>query len=249
MNTGGGSKFLPTPYVWAPQPQRGTAAGASQDYSTRMNWMSAGPTMIAQVNRVREARNAVLQREALQWETPRAVLNPPVWPAQFIDREPDPPTVLTLPRNDALEREITDDGGQLAGGGVFGLWSGRPAHRWAAPRAGRIKGLGLQLNDEHLSFSSPPEGVLALPAWTSVRADGAFQLGGSGPLPAPGPIQWLTLQNAPSVPRSGGIGERQFVSEFVPVPYLNPFSGPPGTYPDQFQSNYDIVSGRVQGYD
>ena len=48
---GSGSKVVPSPYVWTPQPQRGTAAGASQDYSTKMNWLSAGPAMVQRAKR------------------------------------------------------------------------------------------------------------------------------------------------------------------------------------------------------
>lgn len=77
---GSGSKVVPSPYVWTPQPQRGTAAGASQDYSTKMNWLSAGPAMVQRVNGLREARNAILMQQALRDETARPVLNPPCGP-------------------------------------------------------------------------------------------------------------------------------------------------------------------------
>ena len=54
------SKEIPTPYMWSYQPQMGLAAGASQDYSTRMNWLSAGPSMISRVNGVRSHRNHIV---------------------------------------------------------------------------------------------------------------------------------------------------------------------------------------------
>ena len=78
------SKDIPTPYVWTYQPQLGQAAGASQDYSTRMNWLSAGPSMIDQVNQIRVERNNILLRQAAATETPRLVRNPPNWPARYL---------------------------------------------------------------------------------------------------------------------------------------------------------------------
>ena len=255
---GSGSKVVPSPYVWTPQPQRGTAAGASQDYSTKMNWLSAGPAMVQRVNGLREARNAILMQQALRDETARPVLNPPVWPASAIWKSPDPPISVTLPRDEALEEEMTDRGAQLAGGlwprryrrardvGGAGLW---PADR--APYSRRISGGALSLNDNTLprqvNCSSSP---VPFGNWTALRSDGTFQLGGTGaPRHPPTYFANLTLSSRPSQPRSGGIGLDQFVSEFVPSVYLNPFSGGPGTFPDQFQPNYDIVSESIAGYD
>lgn len=261
---GSGSKVVPSPYVWTPQPQRGTAAGASQDYSTKMNWLSAGPAMVQRVNGLREARNQILMQQALRDETARPVLNPPVWPAAAIQKSPDPPITLTLPRDEALEEEMTDNGAQLAGG----LWPGRNrcartlggAGLWTlnrAPLSRGISGGALSLNDNTLpslvcsrtafggvcSSSSPAP-------WTAIRPDGTFQLGGTGPpRHPPAYFENLTLSSQPSQPRAGGIGLDQFVTEFIPSVYLNPFSGGPGTFPDQFQANYDIVSESVAGYD
>lgn len=65
------SKEIPTPYMWSYQPQMGLAAGASQDYSTRMNWLSAGPSMISRVNGVRSHRNQILLEQAAVTSTPR----------------------------------------------------------------------------------------------------------------------------------------------------------------------------------
>lgn len=266
------SKVVPTPYMWAFQPQRGAAAGASQDYSTQMNWMSAGPSMINQVRNIRDERNRILMSQALLTETPRPVANPPAWPAHLLPQLGGPPVTLALPRNYPLEQEMTNNGLQIAGGGVsvndksnraavLAIRSAatRPpltAHRTAsleravavdelidpdfqvlpAPERVLLAGAGVQLN-EH-SFSPP-----------SVRPDGTFQIAGGSRLPLTATRRLLTLQRSSSVPRSGGIGAAQFVNEFVPAVYYNPFSGPPGSFPDQFMPNFDIVSNSVDGYD
>lgn len=258
-----GAKVIPSPYMWTPQPQRGTAAGAAQDYSTRMNWMSAGPGLINRVNQIREARNQILQNEALATETPRAVLNPPVWPAGAIYGADKiaPPIHLTLPRNESLEEAMVDDGAQIAGGALLdfapGVYRYRPnRHRallrntpYSPPTEGGvyaarpgIRGGALVLA-EHIAPDSEQRRI-------ALRSDGSFQLGGSGvPRYSRPQLQEITLSSRSSVPRSGGIGLNQFVNEFVPTVYLNPFSGPPGTFPDQFQPNYDIVTETVSGYD
>ncbi|ADD17117.1 capsid protein precursor pVIII [bat adenovirus 3] len=221
------SKEIPTPYMWSFQPQSGHAAGAAQDYSTQMNWFSAGPSMINQVYQIRDLRNRILTTQAQITETPREVMNPPVWPAATIVQEAPPPTTVALPRNHALETAMTNSGIQLAGGRCL-----LPAARAACP----IKGRGLQLSED-------------IPSASWIRPDGIFQLGG-GSRSSFNPTQaFLTLQQASSQPRAGGIGTVQFVREFVPEVYLNPFSGPPDTFPDQFIPNYDIVTNSVDGYD
>lgn len=219
------SKDIPTPYVWTFQPQLGQAAGASQDYSTRMNWLSAGPSMINQVNAIRAERNNMLLAQAAVTETPRLVRNPPNWPAPYLFQPVGTPQTFELPRNELLETAMTNSGMQLAGGGNSGI---KGAH---------LAGEGIQLNGE-------------VPSVSWLRPDGVFQLaGGSRSSFSPGVSQLLTLQPASSLPRSGGIGAVQFVHEFVPSVYFQPFSGPPGTYPDEFIYNYDIVSDSVDGYD
>lgn len=222
------SKEIPTPYVWTQQPQMGTAAGASQDYSTRLNWLSAGPRMIDRVNYLREARNQILIRQAALTETPRPVMNPRSWPAALIDTPIRRPVTVALPENEIAEERMTNEGMQLAGGGHV------PARQY------HLRGHGLQLNEQ-------------LPRYHPyrLRPDGMFQLaGGSRTLPSSLSTRHLVaLSTAPSVPRSGGIGSWQFVQEFVPAVYLNPYSGPPDTFPDEFIINYDSATGSVDGYD
>lgn len=225
------SKDVPTPYMWSYQPQSGHAAGAAQDYSTRINWLSAGPSMINQVNNIRRRQNEVLLRQALTFETPRLVRNPPFWPAEHLIQQAPRQLTFELPRNTALEIGLTNHGLQLAGGGVEEI---PPIPINEGPTAGA----GIR------SFA-PSERVTA----SHLRPDGVFQLGGGG-RSSFNPVQaFLTLQSASTTPRSGGVGSRQFVQEFTPSVYINPFSGPPGTYPDEFIPNYDIVSDSVAGYD
>lgn len=222
------SKDIPTPYMWTFQPQLGQAAGASQDYSTRMNWLSAGPGMINQVNTIRAERNDILLHQAAVSETPRLVRNPPNWPAQYLFQPLGEPRTFELPRNEILEAAMTNSGMQLAGGG---------ARRTKDIRPEDLVGRGIQLNSDQPSAS-----------W--LRPDGVFQLaGGSRSSFNPGINTLLTLQPTSTLPRSGGIGAVQFVHEFVPSVYFQPFSGPPGTYPDEFIYNYDIVTDSVDGYD
>lgn len=219
------SKEIPTPYVWTFQPQMGAAAGAAQDYSTRMNWLSAGNKMIARVNDIRDTRNRLLIRQAAITETPRRVMNPRVWPAAYIDSQVHPPMTINLPDNELLEQQMSNHGMQLAGGGSI---------------IPQLQGRGIQLN-EQLPFPRP----------FRLRSDGLFQLaGGSRVNPSALSTQHaLAIQTSPSVPRDGGIGSWQFVQEFVPSVYFNPYSGDPDTFPDEFMPNYDNYTNSVDGYD
>ncbi|ARQ79791.1 pVIII [bat adenovirus 10] len=212
------SKDIPTPYVWSYQPQIGTAAGASQDYSTKMNWLSAGNSMIKSVNRIRNQRNEILLKQAMVTETPRNVANPPIWPAEALHQPFKLPTEIPLPRNGPLEHMMTNNGMQLAGG-----------------RAYNLVGCGVQLSESYAPLS--------------VRSDGIFQLGGGSRGHISPQHQWILLQSGSNKPRSGGLGSAQFVEEFVPTVYYNPYSGPPTNYPEQFIYNYDVVEDRVANYD
>lgn len=213
--------------MWTFQPQLGQAAGASQDYSTRMNWLSAGPSMISQVDSIRAERNRILLHQAAVSATPRAIMNPPAWPASHLFQPVGAAQTLELPRNELLETVMTNSGMQLAGGGV---------HRTKDIKPEDLVGRGIQLNSYQ-------------PSTTRLRPDGVFQLaGGSRSSFNPGINTLLTLQPAASVPRSGGIGEVQFVHEFVPSVYFQPFSGPPGSYPDEFIYNFDVATDSIDGY-
>lgn len=228
------SKEIPTPYMWAYQPQSGHAAGAAQDYSTQMNWFSAGPSMINQVYSIRDLRNKILTTQAEITETPRALMDPPEWPAAIVAQHAPPPKTVSLPRNYALENMMTNSGIQLAGGRR--LCPATPCADGINNRLLSLGGRGVQLSED-------------IPSASWIRPDGLFQLGG-GSRSSFSPTQaFLTLQQASVAPRSGGIGEVQFVREFVPQVYLNPFSGPPDSFPDQFIPNYDIVTNSVDGYD
>ncbi|ALE15310.1 pVIII [bottlenose dolphin adenovirus 2] len=223
------SKTIPTPYMWSYQPQSGHAAGASQDYSSRMNWLSAGPSMISQVNEINRLRNDILLRQALITQTPRSVQNPRIWPAQHLIQQLPREMTVELPRNTQLEQRMTDSGIQLAGGGVgdLPLWT---------ISTDNINGKGIQLATE-------------FPTASSLRPDGVFQLAG-GSRSSFGPTEaLLKLQTSSSLPRSGGVGRRQFVAEFVPQVYFNPFSGPPDSFPDEFISNFNYQTSTIAGYD
>ena len=106
------SKEIPTPYMWSYQPQMGLAAGASQDYSSRMNWLSAGPHMIGRVNGIRATRNQILLEQAALTSTPRSQLNPPNWPAAQVYQENPAPTTVLLPRDAEAEVQMTNSGAQ-----------------------------------------------------------------------------------------------------------------------------------------
>lgn len=195
------SKEIPTPYVWNYQPQAGTAAGASQDYSTRLHWLSAGKSMISKVNTICENRNSILLSKGMQ-QLARLNANPP-----FANRSQSV-TALKLPRYEILEQRMSNSGMQLAGGSLS----------------------------------------LAEPLFKqSLAPDGSFQLGGGAKVFSREP-QIMLLQNNPVVAYSGGMSEKQFVKEFVPAVYFNPYSGLPASYPDQFISNYDAVTDSVDGY-
>ncbi|CBI12345.1 unnamed protein product [simian adenovirus 33] len=226
------SKEIPTPYMWSYQPQMGLAAGASQDYSTRMNWLSAGPSMISRVNDILAYRNQLLLEQSALTTTPRQHLNPRNWPAALVYQETPAPTTVLLPRDAQAEVQMTNAGVQLAGGSA--LCRHRP--RQSIKRL-VIRGRGIQLNDESVSSS------------LGLRPDGVFQIAGCGRSSFTPRQAVLTLESSSSQPRSGGIGTLQFVEEFTPSVYFNPFSGSPGQYPDEFIPNFDAISESVDGYD
>lgn len=231
------SKEIPTPYMWSFQPQSGRAAGASQDYSTRMHWLlSAGPSMISRVNGISDLQNQILMRQAAITETPRVQRNPPNWPAQLLPQLGQTPVTLVLPRNEMLETVLSNHGVQLAGGG-------RPFRGYPyAPLTKCIKTSGL--NGGAVQTGEDSELSASL-----LRPDGIFQLAGGGTSSFDPTNAFLTLQGSSVRPRSGGIGTSQFVSEFVPSIYFNPFSGPPGSFPDSIIPNYDVVTNSIDGYD
>ncbi|AEW91345.1 pVIII [Bovine adenovirus 3] len=214
------SKEIPTPYVWTFQPQMGAAAGASQDYSTRMNWFSAGPDMIHDVNSIRDAQNRILMTQSAITATPRNLIDPREWPAHLIKQPVVGTTHVEMPRNEVLEQHLTSHGAQIAGGGSAGDY-----------------------------FKSPTSARTLIPLTAScLRPDGVFQLGG-GSRSSFNPLQTdFAFHALPSRPRHGGLGSRQFVEEFVPAVYLNPYSGPPDSYPDQFIRHYNVYSNSVSGY-
>lgn len=177
--------------------------------------------MIGRVNNIRDARNAILLKQAAITETPRMLPNPPLWKSENIYDMPAEPIIARLPRNPVLENFASNNGLQLAGGGA-----------------------GQQQRD----FEFPAEDFDYWPN-QSVRSDGLFQLGGGGDTQYPSPYHALLLsQGSSTLPREGGIGTTQFLSEFQPTVYLNPFSGAPSHYPHQFIFNYDVVDDRIDGY-
>lgn len=215
------SKEIPTPYVWTYQPQSGTAAGASQDYSTQMNWLSAGNSMIRRVNQVRDVRNGILLRQGAITETERPIANPPSWPA-FAIMQPDRPLEeLQLPRDEGMERLVSNQGMQIAGGGAVG---------------------------DKTAFYGDGFQMPTIPRQIGVRSDGLFQLAGGGPAFVTPHRPWLLMQTNSTVPRSGGIGEKQFLQEFPPSVYLYPYSGCPSVFPSQFIHHYDVVTDTVDNY-
>lgn len=213
----------PSPYMWSFQPQRGTAAGASQDYSTRLNWLSAGPELRQKVLQVNEARNAILMKQQETVPTPRAEPNPPFWPASLIFQPRPTAIALHPPHPNTFDPTVTRHGAQLAGGAWLPYKKEHPV-RYQAP---------IQLAEEEPS-GSPNAFALAH----------EVQLAGGSAHASMG-----SMSGAPRVPRSGGIGSWQFSQEFPPTVYLNPYSGPPSAFPHQFLSNYDSVSHEVNGYD
>ncbi|ART33377.1 pVIII [Deer mastadenovirus B] len=214
------SKEIPTPYIWTFQPQMGTAAGASQDYSTRMNWFSAGPDMINDVNNIRDTQNRILMTQSAMTATPRNLIDPRIWPAHLIKQPVVGTTHVEMPRNEVLEQHLTSQGAQIAGGG--------PALR-------------------SYKSTSAGEGFTSFSA-SCMRPDGVFQLGG-GSRSSFNPLRTdFAFHALPSEARYGGIGSRQFVEEFVPAVYLNPYSGPPDSYPDQFIRHYNVYTNSVSGY-
>lgn len=276
--------------MWAFQPQMGTAAGASQDYSTQFNWMSAGPRMVNTIRHIRDEQNQILEAQALLTETPRVLANPPIWPAAALPQFSPPPSILEIPKNHNLEHALTNAGLQIAGGEMPSLYAkGKTdaliGSQWKVPHRLRTKRNYWPIKESPFRktafvrqrthkavpradlplFSASPFQVCVspdshfgnndtpfsecIPTFTGlVRSDGTFQLAGGSAEPLTGRAL-IAIQGISTVPRSGGIGSKQFVNEFVPTVYYNPYSGPPNTFPDQFISNFNVVSNSVDGYD
>lgn len=175
--------------------------------------------MISQVNQVRDARNGILLRQGAITETPRPLANPSTWPSFALVQPETPLDITQLPRDEPMERLVSNYGMQIAGGG--------------SP-FGQLEGDGYQMP--------------TFPRQNGVRADGTFQLGGGGPAYVTPHRPWLGLTTGQNVPRYGGLGQVQFLQEFAPSVYLYPFSGNPDTFPNQFIHHYDVISDRVRNY-
>lgn len=202
---------VPSPYIWTYQPQFGTAAGASQDYGTKFNWLHAGNSMIQHVFDLRNNRNDILQKQAALTQTARPLMNPPHWPAELITQPTSTDNIVCLREKNMFQR-IPDNGMQFAGGA--------------------IKGQGMQLNDEQFHFKP-----------NSYSNDALFQLAGGC-----ASKNCFILDNAPRIARSGGIGSKQFIEEFVPSVILEPFAGPSYTFPYETIYHYDVISDSVDDY-
>nr|WRQ19822.1 MAG: pVIII protein [unidentified adenovirus] len=112
------SRGASTPYVWSYQPQLGSAAGASQDYSTRVNWLAGGLDTYRKIQHLNAIQNAILNKQKLLSETVRPVRNPLIWPAANIILDAPTPSIVKLSRDESAEREITASGAQLTGGSL-----------------------------------------------------------------------------------------------------------------------------------
>ncbi|AWY10554.1 pVIII [Polar bear adenovirus 1] len=66
---------VPTPYIWSYQPQLGIRSGASQDYSTRINWLGAGDQTVTKIRRLNDERNRILMEQSRLTDIP--IYKPP----------------------------------------------------------------------------------------------------------------------------------------------------------------------------
>ncbi|QIZ64168.1 pVIII [Guinea pig adenovirus 1] len=219
------SKEIPTPYVWLYEPQRGRARGASQDYSTRAYWMSAGPAMISRLNAVRLARNGLLLQQAAITETPRAVLNPPEWPPALLRQQPQRVNIPTQFSHATFPTAIVGSG-----------MSPPPPKRRRRGRDADAR----RSRQRRVSNAIYTTVAGARPQSSEAAAAALAAVDRSAEL--------LRRATFPSAPRSGGLGAQRFVEEFVPEVYLNPFAGEPSNFPLEFIPQYDVQTGTVHDY-
>ncbi|WGZ76470.1 MAG: pVIII protein [Agile wallaby adenovirus 1] len=235
-----------TPYIWKYQPETGTAAGARQNYGAVINWLGADPKLYARIQEVNRQRNDLdIFRAAINRHEIASNFNN--WPAYQIYQPAG--TVYTPPSrlhiSSVADAVATADGAQLSGGistpisgGGYSLGDGRQYRKltrdllpfptnWQVFEDGEWKNIsGGSAN----ATSSYPQMIYEnQPTIVKYYRPGQ-QL--QGYFPTTPSTHLLTEESR--VPRSGGLDPVQFIREFSPVVYKNPFSKPLQYFPKEF---------------
>lgn len=244
-----------TPYKWQFQPETGRAAGARQDYGSVINWFSAQGPLYERIRNVNQARNLKDEMNELrvnpemaqsfnQWR-PEQIAQPLGTP------HIPPPIVGYATVSDLVQ---TRDGAQLSGpisGGAlyspssYQLGDGRQyrkltrdnhpfPHNWMVLENGKWSPIEMDGGFSGILKWFPK--IPDFPAIMKYRRPGQ-QLQGTGV--GLNPKSYLLLSEQATVPRSGGMTSNQFMYEFPPVVYNDPFSGSLENFPKEFNPLFD----------
>ncbi|QJR83102.1 pVIII [Bearded dragon adenovirus 1] len=240
-----------TPYIWQYQPQTGAAAGARQDYGAVVNWISSDPRLYARVQNTNALRNRIDERrqpwcddgtyaDFNRWTSgelwqPRGTA--PVLPPQY-------PSLGTM-----LDQTFTSEGTQLAGSGTGPPNDGREYRKLTRdalpfPHNWQVKGSDgvwrpVMKGGAANSLTSYPQLLYPTPDLLRYRRPGAQMQGGGGLESVTSDRVAFLLTEGSSVPRSEGMTPHQFVQDFPPVVYQDPFSGSMRNFPKEFDPLFD----------
>ncbi|ASU50483.1 pVIII [Odocoileus adenovirus 1] len=205
-----------TPYIWKYQPETGFTAGAHQDYGAVINWFQANPQMFARIQEVNANRNDIDQTRAFLTRTDIAA-NINNWPSTQLKQRK---SSLYIPAK--LKEEITNldflstaNGIQLSG---------------PYPTFKQEILVGTGSND----LTSYPMISASTPNILKYQRPGQ-QLQGTGVFPSNKSL----ITETSRLPRSGGLSPEQFISEFPPIVYNQPFSESLLFFPKEFNPLFD----------
>ncbi|AIZ35778.1 pVIII [Psittacine adenovirus 3] len=224
-----------TPYLWTYQPQTGYPAGARQDYGSVPCWFNSAPDLYHRIMALNEERNLldVGRSSARAFQVSAAAPASSYLPAK------DP----SLADSVITDKVKTWQGEQLAGGS-YRLGDGRQyrklsrdsspfPHNWQVYEDGSWKTIsGGSCN----ALSSYPRAVYA-DLETYSRPGQQIQAPLTGRGKRLDSVHLLTEEA--TVPRQEGLTPLQFLSQFPPVVYSEPFSGNLAYFPKEFSPLFE----------
>lgn len=197
-----------TPYIWKYQPETGYTAGAHQDYGSVINWLNSNPQMFTRIRDVNLQRNNIDKTRGLVTRNDiHSNINN--WSAsQLLQRQGSPyvPASLNL---EASKQDFIDSahGMQLSG-----------------PKPIDFKGTGSN------NLSAYPMVSGNIPPLMLYHRPGQ-QLQGMGTTSAE---NFHLMEEVSRLPRSGGLTPTEFLTEFPPIVYNDPFSKSLLYFPKEF---------------
>lgn len=207
-----------TPYIWTYKPETGTAAGARQDYGSVINWLRASPQLCQRIREVNNFRNYIDKTRSHLSDEMTCYFN--AWPANVVS-QPEGTPYRPAPNPVLGQHSIHDflstaEGSQIAGGLI------------SSPD---ISGHGANALSSYptLKYVNVDSPIL------SYRHPGQQLQGGS----ITSKNDNFLLSEESRVPRSGGLSPLQFLQEFPPIVYNNPFSENMLYFPKEFSPLFE----------